>query len=87
MTELDQERIPQGQQGFISPLIRGATALLVAGVSIGCNSLVAQARDRNSFRLMHMPRGNHAQSIASNGGLREDYYSGHNFDSTVSFGM
>ena len=28
---------------------------------------VAQAKYRNSFQLTHMPRGNHAQSIASNG--------------------
>ena len=32
----------------------------------GCNSL------GNSFQLTHMPRGNHAQSIASNGDQKED---------------
>ena len=28
---------------------------------------VAQSKYCNTFQLMHMPRGNHAQSIASNG--------------------
>ena len=52
--------------------LRGATTLLVAAVATGCNLLVVQARYRNSFQLTHMPCGNHAQSIASNGGQRED---------------
>ena len=33
---------------------------------------VAQAKYCNSFQLTHMPRGNHAQSIASNGDQNED---------------
>ena len=33
---------------------------------------VAQAKYCNSFQLTHMPRGNHAQSIASNGDQKED---------------
>ena len=33
---------------------------------------VAQAKYCNSFQLTHMPRGNHAQSIASNGNQKED---------------
>ena len=32
---------------------------------------VAQAKYCNKFQLTHMPRGNHAQSIASNGGQKE----------------
>ena len=53
-------------------IIRGTTALLVAAIANGCNSLVAQTSYCNSFQLTHMPRGNHAESIASNGGQRED---------------
>ena len=33
---------------------------------------VAQAKYCNSLQLTHMPRGNHAQSIASNGDQKED---------------
>ena len=33
---------------------------------------IAQANYCSSFQLTHMPHGNHAQSIASNGGQRED---------------
>ena len=33
---------------------------------------VAQAKYCNSFQLTHMPRGNHAQSIVSNGDQKED---------------
>ena len=33
---------------------------------------VAQAKYCNTFQLTHMPRGNHAQSIASNGDQKED---------------
>ena len=33
---------------------------------------VAQAKYCNSFQLTHMPRGNHAQSITSNGDQKED---------------
>ena len=35
-------------------------------------SYVAQAKYCNSFQLTHMPRGNHPQSIASNGDQKED---------------
>ena len=50
---------------------------------------VAQAKYCNSFQLTHMPRGNHAQSIAReqcNGDRRKTrhYYSTHNLASTVS---
>ena len=50
---------------------RGATALLVAVATPRCLA-VAQANYCNSFQLTHMPRGNRAQSIASNGGRKED---------------
>ena len=50
---------------------RGATALLVAVATRGCLA-VAQANYCNSFQLTHMPRGNHAQSNASNGDQKED---------------
>ena len=63
-------KTPQEQTALYTLLFRGATALLVAAVATGCNLLVAQARYCNS--LTHMPRGNHAQSIASNGSQRED---------------
>ena len=43
---------------------RGATTLLVVAV--------AQAKYCNLFQLTHMPRGNHAQLIASNGDQKED---------------
>ena len=33
---------------------------------------VAQAKHCSSFQLVNMPRGNHSQSIASNGGQTED---------------
>ena len=33
---------------------------------------VAQAKYCNTFQLTHTPRGNHAQSIASNGDQKED---------------
>ena len=33
---------------------------------------LAVAQSRNTFQLLHMPRGNHAQSIASNGNQKED---------------
>ena len=33
---------------------------------------VAQAKYCNKFQLTHMPRGNHAQSIARNGDQKED---------------
>ena len=33
---------------------------------------VVQAKYCNTFQLTHMPRGNHAQSIASNGDQKED---------------
>ena len=33
---------------------------------------VAQVKYCNTFQLTHMPRGNHAQSIASNGDQKED---------------
>ena len=49
---------------------RGATALLVAIATPRCLA-VAQANYCNSFQLTHMPRGNRAQSIASNGGQKE----------------
>ena len=51
--------------------IRGATALLVAVATPRCLA-VAQANYCNSFQLTHMPRDNRAQSIASNGGQKED---------------
>ena len=68
--------------------IRGATTLLVAAVATS-NSLVVQA---SLFQLTHMSRDDHAQSIelamAANGlGKTKNYYSAHNFASTVSFGM
>ena len=50
---------------------RGATALLVAIATTRCLA-VAQANYCNSFQLTHMPCGNRAQSIASNGGQKED---------------
>ena len=73
-------------RSFLHAFTRGNHAPGIAAVATGCNLLVAQARYCNSFQLlMHMPNGNHAQSIASNGGQRED--SAHNCASTVSFGM
>ena len=55
-------------------LFRGATALLVAAMQPRLRLVVyvAQAKYCNSFQLTHMPRGNHAQSIASNGDQKED---------------
>ena len=42
--------------------------------TLGCDSPYrsVQAKYRNSFQLTHMPCGNHAQSIASNGDRKED---------------
>ena len=48
---------------------RGAIALLVARMQLA----VVQANYCSSFQLIHVPRGNHTQSIASNGGQREDH--------------
>ena len=45
--------------------LRGPTALLVA-------AYLAQVKYCNSFQLTHLPRGNHALSIASNGDQKED---------------
>ena len=61
----DKKLTPESVGHFICDYVRGAT-------SSRCNLLVAQAWYWNSFQLTHMPRGNHAQSIASNGGQRED---------------
>ena len=76
---------------------RGATALLVAAIATGCNSLVvAQARYCNSFQLTHMAREivrtmlGRCQSIESAmaaKGKTINCYSAHKFASTVSFGM
>ena len=49
---------------------------------------IAQAKYCNTFQLTHMPRGNHAQSIASNGDEKEDeILCTPNLASTESFGM
>ena len=47
---------------------RGATALLVAPVA----TRRSEAKYCNSFQLTHRPRGNHAQSITSNGDQKDD---------------
>ena len=49
--------------------VRGATALLRQVETKVATATSAYAKD---LQLTHMPRGNHAQSIASNGGQRED---------------
>ena len=54
---------------FIHTYGRGATALLVARMRLA----VVQANYCSSFQLIHVPHGNHAQSIASNGGQRKDH--------------
>ena len=51
---------------------RGATTLLVAAMQARLRLAIAQAKYCNSFQLMHMPRGTHAQSIASNGDQKKD---------------
>ena len=53
-------------------LHRGAISLLVAALQTKLRLAVAQAKYCNSFQLTHKPRGNHAQSIASNGDQKKD---------------
>ena len=52
--------------------LRGATALLVAALQPRLRLAVVQAKYCNSFQSMHIPRGNQAQSIVSNGDQKED---------------
>ena len=52
--------------------IKPFIAALQPRLRLAVASYIAKARYCNSFQLTHMPRGNHAQSIASNGDQKED---------------
>ena len=53
-------------------ILECSQVLFIAALQPRLRLAVAQAKYCNSFQLTHMPRGNHAQSIASNGDQKED---------------
>ena len=52
--------------------VPSSTHSCIAALPSQLQLAVAQAKYCNSFQLTHMPRGNHAQSIASYGDQKED---------------
>ena len=52
--------------------VLSSTIHKVAALQPAVATAIAQANYCNTFQLTHMPRGNHAQSIASNGDQKED---------------